>query len=714
MSWHQVLLGGSLGAYCADWDALNARYYGGHPFQDSRFVDGLLKHWSSGTERLCIYQVDGRIEGLLILVPVRMGVWRQFSPSQLQAAPVLLPHAEVLDGVFSCLPGFALLVELMAQDPQYAPPGLFDADSQARIIPYVLTMNVRLDGTFDAYCSVRPNKVNQNLRRYERKALELYGEPRLRRITQPAEMPEAVERYGVLESSGWKGKEGTALHRTNIQGRFYAEVMARFALSGQAEVMELLLGDQLVASRLIVYGQDIAVTLKTTFNESLAQVAPGRLLLNRLLQVFFEERKFASVEFYTNATQDQLAWATGQRTMSHIMWFRSPALAGFYDTVQQIQLSSWKPLLERPFPQRGLSADRHESLDGLPRDATAMIALSEAESFDFSVEWLRLLVRAALPEGARPCVYVMRRAETAICVLPLLVNKGQVTGLTTFYSSLFRPFLADDVTTGELAWLFRKVAQDLKPSRLMFSPMAVEHGSYEQMRKSLRRAGLATFRFFAHGNWYLPCEGLGYEAYLSGLPSRIRNTLKRKEKKFFADGRGRIGFFTGGKDDPAPLGTAISAWSAIYGASWKVPEPFPEFMPGLIGLHARQKSLRLAIAYYDEAPIAAQVWLVTGGRASIYKLAYDEHHAEHSAGTILTAFLFRRVLDDDKVREVDYLVGDDPYKQEWGTHRRERWGLVAYSPRTLRGLAGLADEVARRVFRYCWPGNRGAARSANG
>jgi len=87
--------------------------------------------------------------------------------------------------------------------------------------------------------------------------------------------------------------------------------------------------------------------------------------------------------------------------------------------------------------------------------------------------------------------------------------------------------------------------------------------------------------------------------------------------------------------------------------------------------------------------IAAQIWAVCHGVASNYKLAYDAAYGELSAGSLLSAMLLRQVLDEG-VREVDYLTGDDHYKRDWMSHRRGRWGLVAFDPGTVRCFAQVA------------------------
>ena len=57
-------------------------------------------------------------------------------------------------------------------------------------------------------------------------------------------------------------------------------------------------------------------------------------------------------------------------------------------------------------------------------------------------------------------------------------------------------------------------------------------------------------------------------------------------------------------------------------------------------------------------------------------------------------------IEQDHVQEIDYLIGDDAYKRAWMSLRRERWGIVAYDPRSASGLIGLGREIAGRILKH--------------
>ncbi|MBS3935952.1 MAG: GNAT family N-acetyltransferase, partial [Sulfuritalea sp.] len=87
-------------------------------------------------------------------------------------------------------------------------------------------------------------------------------------------------------------------------------------------------GERLVASRLLIRNESMWIILKTTYDESVAAIAPGRLLLQATLEYVLAIRPGARVEFYTNANRDQAEWATELRPISHHQILRGPFAAG--------------------------------------------------------------------------------------------------------------------------------------------------------------------------------------------------------------------------------------------------------------------------------------------------------------------------------------------------------------------------------------------------
>ena len=150
-----------------------------------------------------------------------------------------------------------------------------------------------------------------------------------RSLTSPSDMAAAVERYGALESAGWKAAQGTAIHPDNAQGRFYRKLFERAAQRGEAVVYEYLFDDCVVAANLCLQRNGTLVVLKTTYDESIPGYSPAFLLKQDELELFFREKKINRVEYYGRLMEWHTKWTENKRTIYHLTLYRWPSVRRF-------------------------------------------------------------------------------------------------------------------------------------------------------------------------------------------------------------------------------------------------------------------------------------------------------------------------------------------------------------------------------------------------
>ena len=387
-AWQVVPLVHSLGQHAAAWDRLNETMFGAHALLGSDFMNGLLSHFGDGTEHLCMLSGGNGPEAMCILRRRVWWCWASFLPSQLQIGPTLVRDVRQLDGLIQRLPGFVLALDLLCVDPHYCH---FPVSARRTMRWHqALTMSINLEGGFDNYLGGLSSGLQKHLRRYENRIAEDFEAVAHRRISAPQEVADAVDRYGALESRGWKAQEGTALSPDNAQGAFYREVMQRLGALGRAEVHELWFDGRLAASRLLVTGPEHLVILKTTYDEQLSRYAPGRVLLKRLLETAFKGRSRGAVEFYTNASRDQLSWATDSRAIRHVRLFRNAsATLG----LTALRMTRRAALARARPPNTNRTVDVYTHPRDLPPAAAALLRSAEIRhGVEVGPDWYRLIV----------------------------------------------------------------------------------------------------------------------------------------------------------------------------------------------------------------------------------------------------------------------------------------------------------------------------------
>jgi CelD/BcsL family acetyltransferase involved in cellulose biosynthesis len=314
----------AFGTHAARWDALRALGPAA-PVLDAGFVRALLDGFATGGELLALCEEGATPMAAAVLAPQGRARWATFQPAQ---APVGLwlqrPGADtaaLLASLTRALPGCALLVGLTQCDPLLLarPAG----GGAQRSSDYIDTARITVAGGFDDWWNSRGKNLRSNLKKQRNRLAAAGIATRLDVWRTPQQMAQAVADYGRLESTGWKGRAGTAVAADNAQGRFYRAMLETFCARGRGSVYRYYFGDDLVATDLCIEDGDCVVILKTAYDESVPKhYSPALLMREEACRRLFEDGGIRRVEFYGRVMEWHTRWTEEVRTMYHLNHFR--------------------------------------------------------------------------------------------------------------------------------------------------------------------------------------------------------------------------------------------------------------------------------------------------------------------------------------------------------------------------------------------------------
>ncbi len=301
-----------------------------------------------------------------------------------------------------------------------------------------------------------------------------------------------------------------------------------------------------------------------------------------------------------------------------------------------------------------------------------------AGSFFTTPAWWHATVEAALPPDATPLFLPVPEHGPPEAIFPLMRTRDGWQSLTTLYTYLYEP-----IGTGGAA-AFARWCRGKGVVRL--DSIDPEAPWFADLLQALRAAGLRPLLFDHFGIWEEQVTGLTWDTYLRAREGRLRETLRRRLRRFQADPDLHV-CLDGGT-------AAIEAYHAVEPLSWKQPEPCPDFNRVLFRRTMADGHLFLATPSHQETPIAVQAWALHGRRATVLKLVHDQAWDSRSPGTVLTALVVRHLLDQGAIDWLDFGRGDDPYKRGWVGQRRQRVGVLIADPWRLSGWAAIIRQAA--------------------
>ncbi len=293
---------------------------------------------------------------------------------------------------------------------------------------------------------------------------------------------------------------------------------------------------------------------------------------------------------------------------------------------------------------------------------------------------------ALLEQGGMEPIIAVARSRHRIAVLPLMAAEDGLTSLVNWFSFTWRPLGRGDELVDEI---LATMAKDLRnrASAITLAPLPDEDGSASRLEQAFRKSGWAVIREQCDENHVLHVEGRSFAEYWAYRPGQMRTTLKRKAKKVDVEILTRF-------DE-----RAWEDYRIVYRNSWKPAEERADILEAFARMEGAAGRIRLGIARAEGGPVAAQFWTVENGTAYIHKLAHTEAAKPLSAGTTLSAALFKHAIDVDGVELIDLGTGSDGYKRDWMETVRPRYKLECYDWRNPRSWKRIAKAAARRLAR---------------
>ena len=277
--------------------------------------------------------------------------------------------------------------------------------------------------------------------------------------------------------------------------------------------------------------------------------------------------------------------------------------------------------------------------------------------------------------------------QKAIGLMPLIINPYKKFGSKSLQSmsNYYSPFYEFPVN---FCWnqnlrneAIAAVSQQLLEYDIIeLFPLISEQA--DQYIQSFSEIGFVGHQYQYSINWYED-DIKNLSDYWSRRPSRLKNTLKRKLDKFSKNPFYQMKVVSPSSE--LELYKFLSDYHQVYFESWKRVEPYPAFIDLICEDAFKNNELRFGFIYYGDEPIAAQLWFVCGESAYIYKLAYNNSHKELSPGTLLTASLIEHVIEQDGVKIIDFLTGNDKYKSDWMSKNRTLYGIHFCNNKTAWG-----------------------------
>jgi hypothetical protein len=333
------------------------------------------------------------------------------------------------------------------------------------------------------------------------------------------------------------------------------------------------------------------------------------------------------------------------------------------------------------------------SCEAIPQEFEPVFADARTASILRTRPWLEAFARSGMDAGSRFRLYAIAEDGEPLALLPAVVSRlyrahGRARVLHFIqpdgepYSPLApsdRPDFAP-ILYGLLECI---AAERRRCDVIRVSPLDPASVFARLLQLNLRERHYPMQAFRHLDDRYESTDGMSSEAYLAARPSALMTDLRDRIRPFFESGQASFRLIT----ETSELDAAHEAYLTVLESNPREAEIEPEgYARDVMHVAADAGALRFGVIEFDGTPVAVQMWIASADTARCLRIWSNPRVPSLLLDDALVERMVPHLLDVDHVRELNFGAIGDAFAQTWAPRKRERIGIIAFNPRTWRGI----------------------------
>ena len=351
---------------------------------------------------------------------------------------------------------------------------------------------------------------------------------------------------------------------------------------------------------------------------------------------------------------------------------------------------------------------RFRGEDGLPAAYTEFFSAFERAGATCGLAWLDNYRRARVLPGSQFRLYALEeiaQGKPLVC-MPAVYSRlyaahprARVIHFLQPDGEAYEPIGNAATGTGVRELIAFLDAERPRCDVLRFTPLDPASLFTIELLKTLARAQWPRRVEALPPERFLDCGRCRHTEIIAARPGALRARLEAATRTLVDTGR--ISYRLVALTDEVPR--AWEDYCAIVGDErFHLEGDAPDYIEGVMRVSAAAGTLRTGFLILDGVPAAVQVWRLDGANARCLRIWTDEAKEESGLSDLLTAYMTKRLIEEDCAAILYFGALSEEFAADWAAASAARIDVMAFNPRTFRGVRGAIRHLTVSKLRAVW------------